>query len=310
MVIKKFPIDQTSFYLKQSAESNPGKFEYLFKCLPEDISSLCQVVHGLVIHRDNTERLYGFKALPGQYNEANMRYAWKILEIIMNKDSSPLKNGRLPKKRFFGSCRDFALLLCSILRYKKIPARLRCGFAGYFQPELYWDHWVYEYWNKKEKRWILVDSEIGEEERKIFKIRVNNLDVPRDKFIIAGKAWEICKSGKVSQKKFGVFNIGIWGMWFIRANLFRDLAALNKIELLPWDYTYYFHRFFKKVGDLPNKEMKTIDDVAETTMSDDDYSLDRILSLYSVYPKLKIGCKILSYSSEIPKVVKLGSGRT
>ncbi|MBN1284508.1 MAG: transglutaminase domain-containing protein, partial [Anaerolineae bacterium] len=26
------------------------------------------------------------------------------------------------------------------------------------------------------------------------------------------------------------------GLWFIRGNMVRDLAALNKIEILPWDW--------------------------------------------------------------------------
>ena len=26
-----------------------------------------------------------------------------------------------------------------------------------------------------------------------------------------------------------------WGAWFVRNNVVRDLAALNKLELLPWD---------------------------------------------------------------------------
>jgi hypothetical protein len=28
--------------------------------------------------------------------------------------------------------------------------------------------------------------------------------------------------------------VGVKGYWFIKANLIRDLAALNKIELLPF----------------------------------------------------------------------------
>jgi hypothetical protein len=27
----------------------------------------------------------------------------------------------------------------------------------------------------------------------------------------------------------------MWGLWFVQANVVRDLAALNKMELLPWD---------------------------------------------------------------------------
>ncbi len=33
------------------------------------------------------------------------------------------------QSHLFGTCRDYALLLCSMLRHRSIPARVRCGFA-------------------------------------------------------------------------------------------------------------------------------------------------------------------------------------
>jgi hypothetical protein len=33
-----------------------------------------------------------------------------------------------------------------------------------------------------------------------------------------------------------VWSIGIAGLWFMAGSVVRDLAALNKREMLPWDY--------------------------------------------------------------------------
>ncbi len=51
--------------------------------------------------------------------------------------------------------------------------------------------------------------------------------------MIAGDAWTQCRAGEVDPAKFGIFDVH--GLWFIAGNLVRDLAALNNMEMLPWD---------------------------------------------------------------------------
>ncbi|WP_456781864.1 transglutaminase domain-containing protein [Bradyrhizobium sp. USDA 3315] len=38
------------------------------------------------------------------------------------------------------TCRDFSLMLCSVLRHHGVPARIRCGFGRYFAPHPFHDH--------------------------------------------------------------------------------------------------------------------------------------------------------------------------
>jgi hypothetical protein len=49
----------------------------------------------------------------------------------------------------------------------------------------------------------------------------------------AGEAWQHCRTGRAEPLDFGIFEF--WGLWFVQANVVRELAALNKMELLPWD---------------------------------------------------------------------------
>ena len=59
-------------------------------------------------------------------------------------DPRPLATARGAHERHFGTCRDFALMLCSFLRATGVASRLRCGFAAYLGPG--WeDHWLCEY---------------------------------------------------------------------------------------------------------------------------------------------------------------------
>jgi len=48
-----------------------------------------------------------------------------------------------------------------------------------------------------------------------------------------GREYQLCLQGEVDPSAFGIFDMS--GLWFVQGNLVRDLAALNKMELLPWD---------------------------------------------------------------------------
>jgi hypothetical protein len=78
-----------------------------------------------------------------------------------------------------------------------------------------------------------VDAQLDEVQRNVLKIDFDVLDVPRDQFIVGGKAWQMCRSGEQNADKFGIFDMH--GLGFVRGNLVRDVASLNKMELLPWD---------------------------------------------------------------------------
>ena len=124
-------------------------------------------------------------------------------------------------------------MLTAILRHKGIPARARCGFGTYFVPNHYEDHWVCEYWNTAQSRWVLVDAQLDDLMLDILKPDFSPLDTPRDRFIVGGKAWQLCRSGTANPDDFGIFD---WhGIEFVRGDLLRDFLSFNKVEILPWD---------------------------------------------------------------------------
>ncbi|HXW19452.1 MAG TPA: transglutaminase domain-containing protein [Roseiarcus sp.] len=133
-----------------------------------------------------------------------------------------------------GRCNSFALLLVTMLRAKGVPARSRCGFAAYFNPPNFEDHWTCEYWDAKDRRWRLADPQIDEVWRRRLAIRFDTLDLPRAQFMTAADAWRRCRSGEPDER-FGISFAGLRGLWFVAGSLIRDMAALNKLEVLPWD---------------------------------------------------------------------------
>jgi hypothetical protein len=125
--------------------------------------------------------------------------------------------------------------MTAMLQAHDVPARARCGFGGYFLEGRFEDHWVCEYWNAAEDRWVLVDAQIDEPQRGLFPIAFDPTDVPRDGFLTGGAAWERCRRGEADPDAFGLTMLNEAGAWWIAANLVRDAAALARVELLPWD---------------------------------------------------------------------------
>ena len=59
--------------------------------------------------------------------------------------------------------------------------------------------------------------------------------MPRDRFLVAGDAWRLCRDGDADPASFGLSSLNEAGYWWIAGNLLRDVAALNNMEMLPWD---------------------------------------------------------------------------
>lgn len=219
-------------YRTPVALSDAGLWALQFAALPDDVGGLAKVLQGLLIHQHMPD-VYGIRLSDRQQGEPHVRGAGDMLERIAVNDLRPLSRARSPGERFAGCCRHYTLLHVAMLRSKGIAARARCGFGAYFTKGRFVDHWVTEYFNEPQSRWILADAQIDDRQRALFGIDFDTLDVPRDRFLAAGDAWRLCRSGKADPQAFGILDMA--GLWFIASNVIRDVAALNNREMLPWD---------------------------------------------------------------------------
>jgi hypothetical protein len=222
------------FYDQPGAMTGPGRHSEALAKLPDDVGALAEIVQGLAIHQYMAEA-YGFAVPEARKAEAHIRHADKILDRILALDDRSLAAARPPEKRVVGVCHHFALLMTAILRTKGIPARYRCGFGAFFNPPFFEDHVLCEYWHAADARWMQVDPQLDAVWRRALKFTFDPADVPRDQFLQSADAWALCRAGKADPTRFGIFVGDLRGLWFIAASLVRDAAALNKMELLPWD---------------------------------------------------------------------------
>ena len=219
-------------YVQPGPMTAAGRYAPLLEELPGDVAALAAVAHGLLIHEFIAEA-YGVTLAEEERASVHLRPVEAMLEQIVARDGRPLGLAREPAGRLASNCRGFTVLMVAMLRAHGTPARARCGFGGYFTEGRFEDHWVCEYWDGG--RWVLVDAQIDERQRKLFGIDFDVTDVPRDRFLVAGDAWAACRRGDADPSLFGLTMVNEAGDWWIASNLVRDVAALDNLELLPWD---------------------------------------------------------------------------
>ncbi len=224
--------DMLTYYTQPGPMTDPGPYAHLFDGLPTDIPALVKTLQGVMMHIFWAGS-YGLELTDERKAEVNLRTVEKQLARILELDDRPLTEARPHERKLVGNCRDFSVMMTAILRRQGVPARARCGFGTYFIPGHYEDHWVVEYWNTEQSRWVLVDAQLDALMQEALKLDFDPLDTPRNRFIVGGDAWQMCRRGEANPDDFGIFE---WhGIEFVRGDLLRDFLAFSKVEILPWD---------------------------------------------------------------------------
>lgn len=273
--------EELNFYTKQGKRTKVKKG--IFDIFPNDISKICRIIQGLLIHPCTLKRLYGLDFPMKRIKDRHLKTIQSIINKIFKLDKDSLLITREPKKRVVDVCRQFSMFLCSVLREKGIPARERCGFATYFINGWFEDHWICEYWNKKEKRWVRVDPQIDDIQivglhidRKI----INFLDLPKGAFFPAGVLWKLYREGFISGKLEG-FSKGEKGEQYIRGNMLRDFFSLNEIE-----YTYLEEDSIMSKKKLNETDLKLLDKISKYT-SKPEINFKQLRELFKKNKSLK-----------------------
>jgi len=275
--------DALAYCSAQSSITDPGRQAQLLDGLPVEIPELVQVALGLVLHPVAAERA-GMELPPERKRDLELRYVPRMLGRIQELDPRPLTVARPPERRLIGNCRDSAVLFCAMLRHQGRPARGRNGFATYFAPDFYTDHWICEYWHADQRRWVAVDPDVAPDPERT-RFDFDTLDVPADRFLVAGRAWAVCRRGEADPARFGLPDAPDNGQGWIAAQVVRDLAALNKLELLAWDTWALGHSAFQGISE---DDVALLDHVASITTGSGNEEFPRIQALYSGDSRLTV----------------------
>ncbi|MDD5265300.1 MAG: transglutaminase-like domain-containing protein [Candidatus Bipolaricaulis sp.] len=230
------------FYRQQSPFSDPGPYASQFDGFPGELHDLCKAVQGILLHMwwiGKPHNGFTRQELVAEgrkvYAEISLPTVEERLAEVLRLDPRPLAEAREPRKRVVSNCRDYALLLVSLLRHRGTPARVRTGVARYLAPgtKHIEDHWICELWNDTTRRWQRVDAEVDDVIGRALRLPFDPLDVPEGQFLSSWECHEEVVSGRIDPGSVG-FNPEPQGTAYTRYKMLQDLSTLIRHEIVPW----------------------------------------------------------------------------
>jgi hypothetical protein len=254
-------------WVRHTGFTEPGGHAPAIAALTSDPKSLLSVVRGLLIHSDFLP-IYGLQEEDFSHVSRQTLSLEQRLDQVLETDNRPLSMARTFTSRGVGTCRDYAVMTCGMLRSKSVPARVRCGFAKYFVAGRFEDHWICEYWRRNDRRWARADAQLDERHQQHLDISFDTSDLPAEEFLTAAEAWRIHRDVGKPAELFG--HGDATGEWFMGVNLARDYLALHNQETSPWD-TWRVEPAKSRKLNSSNREV--CDEIASRIVAVDQQSL-------------------------------------
>ena len=278
-------------YLKTSIYTYVGAYKEFVLSLPDDIPSIGMLVCDQITHPSMyftepspylEDTYFGkFSSYPKhRFKNEDELYitAVSMLAGILRFDETGFSKNRDVSKRITVSCRQASVLFSAILKAKGIPCRSRAGFMDFGDAgESFLEHWVNEYWDFNENRWVLADVDGYYEYEQRF--GYSQFDLPRRKFVTAPEAWLGLRRNTLD-KKLDVFSPDL--LEGVCEYLFMDFHALMNNEIF---YSYQPLYLRGGIKGLSESELGELDYLAEL-LTDPDKNIEKIEELYMTDEKL------------------------
>ncbi len=283
-----------NWYKQTSCFTDLGAYKEFAKNLPEDMRELCllqrhQIIHPFVFYDKNIRKqkhaYWGdMTKVPTtmlNYEDDIFPTAQGILAELLRRDSH-YTHQRSAENKVHVTCRGQAILLASILKAKGIPARARSGFAFYVtEDNTAGDHWITEYYDEKEKRWILVDADMHDTE----KITFNLCDMPREAFLFGAQAYLGLRNGAYQEGQiYYASEPKTWGLKAALRALFYDFHALMNDEIIFLHVPGYIK---DKNFELSQEEYEELDVLAKYMLEPENY-FEELQQIWNTQTKFRI----------------------
>ena len=280
-------------YLKTSVYTYVGLYKDFILSLPNDIPSIGMLVCDQITHPSMyftepstylEDTYYGkFTSYPkNRFKNEDELYITAVSMIagILRLDERGFTKNRDVTKRITVSCRQASILFSAILKAKGIPCRSRAGFMDFGDiGDSYMEHWVNEYWDFNENRWVLVDVDGYYEYEARF--GYSQFDLPRRKFVTASEAWLGLRKNALN-KKLDVFSPN--PLEGVCEYLFMDFHALMNNEIF---YSYQPLYLRDGIQALNESELRELDHLAEL-LAEPDKNMEQIEHLWATNEKLSV----------------------
>ncbi len=280
-------------YLETSIYTDVGIYRDFILSLPNDIPAIGMLVCDQITHPSMyftepspylEDTYYGkFTSYPKhRFKNEDELYITAISMIagILRLDKTGFTKNRDVTKRITVSCRQASVLFSAILKAKGIPCRSRAGFMDFGDTgDSYMEHWVNEYWDYTENRWVLADVD-GYYEYE-YRFGYSQFDLPRRKFVTASEAWLGLRKNTL-HKKLDVFSPN--PLEGVCEYLFMDFHALMNNEIF---YSYQPLYLRGGIQILNGNELRELDMLAEL-LTTPDKNMKQLEHLLATNEKLSV----------------------
>src|SRR4030042_6724120 len=263
------------FYRRYSSFTDPGEYKYLYEKLPDSLPELCRLIQSQFIHPYAELPKYREQIPEERWNES-LKYptVQSILEGLLSYDSRGLVKDRKPANRLVLGCREYSIILASILKYRGIPARVRYGHATYLIPGFHASHVICEVWNENDKCWMLVDPSTG------------MIDYSREKFDFSNEFWLQLQKGEIDTNLYGVPH-RYSGMGSIVAKLCGALASILGTEYTAYQYPPILDYDFQNNNQLTSRHIEILNRISELMKSIDADNISKLQDIYKNTPEIQ-----------------------
>ena len=279
-------------HLTSSIYTNAGNYKDYFKNLPDNISELGNLICSQIIHRvtlkegnENANKglLYGdmtkFPWYRMRCEDDILLTAVSMTAELFRLDDRGFTLDRQVENKIVVTCRYVSVLMSAILKAKGIPCRSRSGFAPYCKEGSSLDHWINQYWDKKQSKWVTFDADFFSDDNLGF----NQYDIPTDKFDWAADTWLKIRENKVDGNKF-IYAGGEQSLRAAIRAIFYDFHSLMNNEISYLFQPAYINGKFDK---LLEDDFKEIDSLANL-MIDPDKNFDQLYEVWNNNKKFRI----------------------
>jgi formylglycine-generating enzyme required for sulfatase activity len=265
------------FYKHYSSFTDPGEYAYLYKNLPDSLPELCSLIKSQFIHPFAELPQYKDQIPEERWNEMEKYPTVKsILAGLLSYDSRGLVKDRKPENKLVLGCREYAIVLASVLKYRGIPARVRCGHAAYLEPGFHLSHTICEVWNPKNKHWMLVDPGL------------NMIDFNRNKFDFSNELWLKMQNGEIIDPNLYGLPGNHSGLVSILGKISPDIASVLGTEYPINQYAPILEYAFNNENKLSPEQIKILNTICELMKSLDAKNLSKLQEIYNNTPQIQM----------------------
>ncbi|WP_455871741.1 hypothetical protein [Serratia proteamaculans] len=219
-------------------ERKPTKYDDYYRNIPNSVDEIFKVARNIVEHYKGINK---YKIRQERYNDIDISQPEIILDRLSKTGVTSITNPIPFERKFVGHCLTISIMALDMMRYKKIPSRLRYAYCTYFSQDIYPEQILIEYWCEGRNAWLLGDPSMNQEvlDHNEISVSVDFCDVDTTLSQPIHWVWRHLRKGQLDFTMYRGIHDKQEKKQVLEevARIFvNDLAVMNNILLSIYDY--------------------------------------------------------------------------